>query len=274
MSKILLCAICLLLLFPILWMVAGSLQPAALIFRVPPSLPRMPTLANYQAFLSKAPVLRWAWNSFLLTTIILFCILLSSSLAAYVLTTLNFKGKRFLYWLLISGLMAPIPCLLVPRYIVSRYIGGINNWWGIIAMYIYAPGAIVLLRQCFTAIPRDFYDAARIDGARDFAILWHIVLPQSTAVLAYLALGQFLGALQDFAWPMLILNNRKLFTLPMGVLDFLRSYTSMYGGASGQTQLVGMELAGGTLLFLPALAIFVAFRNVLNKRFLEGGLKQ
>ena len=277
MSKILLCTLAILLLFPILWMIVGSFLPVGMVLLVPPRIPRVLSIEYYRIIFSRVPILLWLANSMIVMSTIFIAAITVTALGAYAFITMQFRGKRFLYWFFVSGLMIPLPCLLLPRYIVARYIGGLNNWWGIIAMSIYAPGALILLRQCFAAIPKDFYEAARMDGASDATILARIVLPQSTAVLAYLALTQFLGSIMDFAWPMLVLNERRLFTLPLGILYFLSNYTSAYlpaGAPSGPNILAGLDLAGGVLLFLPALLIFAIFRNVLNKRFLEGGLKE
>ena len=277
MSKILLFALCLLLLFPILWMVVGSFLPIGMTLLVPPRIPKVLSLEYYKIIFSLVPILRWLANSLIVMTCIFVLAVLVSALGAYAFITTEFKGKRFLYWFIIAGLMVPPPCLLLPRYIVARYTGGLNNWWGLISVLIYSPGMLILLRQCFAAIPKDFYDAARIDGASEATILARVVLPQSTAVLAYLALTQFLASIMDFAWPMLVLNDSKLFTLPLGILYFLNNFTAFYkaAGAMGSSAvLAGLDLAGGVILFLPALLVFLVFRNVLNKRFLEGGLKQ
>ena len=272
--KYLIVALILLMLFPLYWMFIGSIQPSTGILKMPPNwIPRNITFSNFAEVIEETLIIRWTFNTIMLNTISLgirlFCLLT----AAYAFAFYRFTGKRIIFWCFVASIIIPWQSLLVSRYILMRHFYLLNTWFAIIVLAAFTPIAFVFLKNYFEKIPSSFIDSARIDGAGETRILLQIILPQCKPILGYFAIMSYLTALRDFFWPMLVLNNRRLFTLPLGIVHFLQTFTSTHSFME-HSRLLGMELAAGVLLFLPAVLIFIIFRKTFRQQFLAGGIKE
>lgn len=266
----------LLIIFPLYWMFIGSLQPSAGIYKMPPNwIPRNITLSNFTELITdrNTQILRWTFNTLLLNTIMfsiqLFCLVT----AGYAFTTYKFVGKRLIYWLFIASIIIPWQAILVPRYVMMRHLHLLNTWFAIICISAFNPIGIVIIKNFFDKMPQGIIDSARIDGADEMCILFQIVLPQCKPILGYMAITSYILAFQDFFWPMLVLNNARLYTLPLGIMYFLETYCSTQGLLKTQ-RIVGLQLAGSVLLFLPVIFVFIVFRKTFQQQFLAGGIKE
>ena len=272
--KYLIFLLILLMLFPLYWMFIGSIQPSAGILKMPPNwIPRNVTLSNFIELISETQILRWTFNTVLLTTMTLCIQLFCLTTASYAFMAYRFIGKRLIYWIFIASIIVPWQGLLVSRFVLMRHFYLLNTWLAIICIGVFNPIGIVLIKYYFEKIPSVIIDSARIDGAGELWILFKIILPQCKPILGYIAVTSFILAFGDFFWPMLVLNNRRLYTLPLGIMYYLKTYTSTHGLLKIQ-QLVGIQLAGGVLLFLPVIFVFIIFRKTFQQQFLAGGIKE
>jgi len=265
---------CLLLLFPLYWMISLSFQDVRGVLHLPPNIvPKRVTLINYERIAADSRLLRWAANSIIVTTGALAISLSSTVMAAWAFAVYRFRGRQLIYWAFIASLMIPAYSLMISRFVLVRYMGMINTWWPLMMMGACSPVAIILFIKYFKKIPEALADSARIDGLSELGILFRIILPQCMPLIGYTIITTYIGMFAEFIWPLLLLMDRRKWTLCLGVTKFITEYYSRYGKA-GADVLVGISQAGGTLLFLPPLIIFIAFRKTFRKQFLAGGVKE
>ncbi|HUT58571.1 MAG TPA: carbohydrate ABC transporter permease [Phycisphaerae bacterium] len=183
---------------------------------------------------------------------------LSSSLVAYGLSRIPWRGRRVLFWLTVSTMMIPFPVLMVPLYSVFRALGWIGT---LLPLWVPAcfGGAfnIFLLRQFFMTIPRELSEAARVDGCSEFGIYWRIVLPLAKPALAVVALFHFLYAWNDFLAPLIFLTRPETYTIALG----LQQYQSQHGGSEWH-----LLMAASALLVLPIVVLFF----LTQRTFIQG----
>ena len=200
---------------PLVWMVSASFKPEGYVFEYPPRLiAEQIQWWNYVEAWNQFPF----WRSLLNTMTIVVGVeagrLLSASLTAYVFARLRFPGRNALFLLVLSTMMIPYHVVLIPQYLLFRNLGWLDSFNPLIVPHFFGGGAffIFLLRQFFMTIPRDYDDAARIDGAGTFAILWRILLPMSKPALATVAIFTFMSEWNDFLAPLIYLNSQEKYT--------------------------------------------------------------
>jgi multiple sugar transport system permease protein len=228
----LLITVALLVILPLLWMLSTSLKPKAQWFtREIHWIPITWTLENYRTLFANpnTPIVRWFFNSLFVATATTALVLTVSALAAYAYARLEFRGRKVLYGLLLATLFLPGIMFLIPNFLTVFRLGLLNNYLGVILPGLAGVFGVFFLRQFFESIPKTLEEAAEIDGANTFQIFTQIVLPLSKPALATLGILTFLGSWNDFLWPLLILRDRALQTLPPGLRTLQGAYTSEYG---------------------------------------------
>jgi len=244
-------------LFPFYWMVTTALTPRAAAIRVPPTiLPLDATLANFQSLFAQAPVLLWAFNSLLIATAIMVGHIIFDSMAGYAFARKRFRGKGILFTMIVSSLMIPVHVTLVPRFILINEMGLNNNLLGVIAPSIADVFGIFLMRQFMQSLPTELEEAARVDGANEWQVFWRIVMPLSRPAVATVAIFSFVGAWNAFLWPLIVLSDRSLVTLPVGVALLQQEFSSN----------IGLQMAGAVIGAVPMILLFLVFQ----RHFLEG----
>jgi multiple sugar transport system permease protein len=248
---------------PLYWMLATSFKVPSGVFAAPPQwIPSPWTLANYRDVFTLLPFARYFLNSVVVTGAIVVLNVIFDLAAAYAFAKLRFPGRDFLFFTLLITLMVPFQVNLIPlfRIMVSLHqvspVLGVNTYFGLIAPSAIQVFGIFLLRQFIRTIPDEILDCARVDGASEFAILRSIVFPLAVPGLATLAIFTFLGAWNDFLWPLLITQTDQMRTLPVGLALLARRQEINWGDT----------MAGTTITALPMIAIFL----VLQRRFIEG----
>ena len=184
-------------------------------------LPREPTLAAYGDVWDRIPFARFFLNSVVFAGGVTAISLLFNSLAAYALARLQFRGRKLFFWLVLIVLMVPFQITLIPLFLTVFQFGWLDSFAGLIIPRATNAFGIFMLRQFFLTLPRDFDDAARVDGASEFRIYWQIVLPLSLPALATLALFHFMYNWNDFLWPLVITSSPEMRTLPAGLTLFM-----------------------------------------------------
>lgn len=251
--------------YPFIWLILSSFKEGADIVRVPVSLlPQKWTLSAYRMVLdpNRANLPRAYVNSIIIASGTVVAVLLTSSLGGYVFARLNFPLKKVLFYFILSTTMVPFLTLLIPLYIVMKYLHLLNSLWGLWVPSLFSSFGIFLCRQFIYGIPRDLYEAAKVDGSTDFYIWRSIILPLTKPVLSVLAIFNFLGSFNAFLWPLVVLNDESKMTLPL----ILRRLADRFGGTDYQG-----VMAGSVLVAIPPLIVFLIFqRNFIRGIALTG----
>ena len=223
-----------------------------------------PTLDNYSNLLNNAqtPIVGWFTNSVLISLSVTVLVLAVDSLAAYGYARMNFVGKNFLFRILLFTLFLPGVLFLVPNFLTVNALGLRNNYLGDLPALAGVFG-VFFLRQFFETIPKELEEAAHIDGANSFQTFRSIALPLAKPALATLGVITFLGSWNDFLWPLLILQDRSLQTLPIGLRSLQGSYTSEYG----------LMMAGAVVAAVPVLILYVVLQRFIVASVASSGIK-
>lgn len=237
---------------PLLWMVAASLMPSGQATTTPPPLlPHGATLVHYRTLFARLDLARALWNSALIASAITALSLLTNSMAGYAFAKFRFPGRAALFRLVILGLVIPTQAGMLPLFVLMKRLHLVNSYWGVIVPSIATLFGIFLIRQYVRSIPDAILDAARIDGASELRIYRSIVLPLAAPVLVTLAVFVFLGAWNDFLWPLIILSDGAKYTLPVALANL----------AGEHVQDTELMMAGAVVTVVPVLAVFIALQR-------------
>ncbi|WP_269540082.1 carbohydrate ABC transporter permease [Cerasicoccus fimbriatus] len=245
---------------PFAWMVSTSLKPLNETMSIPPRwIPNEFLWENYPEAIEE---MRFFWR-YLANTVFL-CVMtvlgtvLSSAVAAYGFSRIEWRGRDTVFFLVLATMMIPFPVVMVPIYTLFKVIGWTGTFKPLWVPTFFA-GAfnVFLLRQFFLTLPKDLSEAARIDGCNEFQIFWHVILPLAKPALIVVALFQFMATWNDFLGPLIYLNDQQDMTLALG----LQSYQSQGGGTSWN-----YLMAASTLIVLPVLVLFF----FCQRYFIEG----
>lgn len=251
--------------FPLYWAVVTSLKRENDVLANPPSwLPIPLTFNAYSAVLTESGLLRWYFNSLLTGIIITFVVVLLCMMCAYAISQLSFPGKNLLFWTLLAGFMIPGQALTVPLFILMNDLGTVNSYAGIILPQLIAPVVIIIYKQFFDAVPGELRDAAVIDGANEWRILFNIFLPINWGITWALAIVTFIGAWNAFFWPFIITSSEGMMTIPVGITQVNNAFGVQYARTMAVAVLAG----------LPVVAAYLAFQNRVTEGIMAtAGLK-
>ena len=256
-------ALALLVLIPLVWTVLGSFKNQTELAQRPPTLiPQSWHLENYATALTGFDVLRYLTNSVIVVVVATLLTLAVNSMAAYALSRYNFRGKNVLFLVTLATIMIPLQVILIPVYQVTASLGLTNSLWGVILPAIATPTGVFLLRQYMLTLPDELIDSARIDGAREFAIFWRVVLPLCKPALAVLAIFSVLWRWNDFLWPLVVTNERTR-TLPVALQRF----------ASQEVVPFNLVLAIAVVSMIPVLICFLVFQRQIVQGIASTGMK-
>ena len=251
-------------LFPFLWLISTALKGIdENIFQYPPYfIPKQFTFENFAGVWKKIPFLLYFLNSFIVAAFTVALNLVFSSLAAYPLARMTFKGRNFIFALILTTIMIPFQAIMLPVYLIVLKLhlvdsyGIIMGYLGLILPFAVNAFGIFLMRQAFLTIPKEMEEAAFIDGCSVFEIWRKILLPMTAPTLAVLAIFTFIGSWGEFLWPSIVLTNKTLYTLPVGVND-------LQGMFSANWRYIA---AGSIISIIPIIIFFV----LMQKYFVSG----
>jgi multiple sugar transport system permease protein len=254
----------LLALAPLLWMVAASLMPPGEANSYPPRLwPSAVTFEHYTALFTRLDLARYLLNSTLLAGAVTAISLLINSMAGYAFAKFRFRGRDRLFRGLLAALVIPGQVAMLPLFLLLKQFGLINTYGGVIVPGMASIFGIFLIRQYLLAIPDSLLDAARMDGASEFRIYWSLVLPLCRPILITLAIFTFMGTWNDFMWPLIVLTDSSMYTLPVALANLLGEHVQ-------DTELM---MAGSVLTVLPVMLLFVALQKYYIAGIMLGGIK-
>ncbi|WP_213083604.1 carbohydrate ABC transporter permease [Robertmurraya massiliosenegalensis] len=210
--------------YPMVWMLLSSLKTTEEVLGSTMTfLPSNPQWLNFAGALEMAPFLRYIWNSFSTAFIIVLMQLFLSSLLAYSLTQMEFKGRNSLFMVILCTYMLPAAATYVPSYVIISRLGLMDSLSGIVVSNLVNVFTIFLLRQNFLKVPRELIEAARADGSSDWTILWRIVVPMSKNAIINASILSFIGNFNNYLWPSLITNSQENYLISVGLNRFFNS---------------------------------------------------
>ena len=248
--------------FPFLWMFATSLKPTSEIFSTGSSFfASRVEWSNYLTAWTSIPFGRIIFNSFLVATAGALLTTVVSLLSAYAFARLQFKHRDKLFLVFLGTLVLPQEVLVIPLYIMMNKLDMVNSLTALIMPFAFGAFGAFLIRQFLLALPVEFEEAARIDGAGSIRILWSVILPLVRAPLAVVAVFSFIDYWSSFLWPLVIINDASQATIPLGL--------SMFSGERGTDW--GPLMAAATVAVIPSLLIVILLQRQLVKGVSMGG---
>lgn len=248
--------------FPFVWMILSAFKPLKEIFRFG-FWPKVWTLANFSDVLLNTQFPRWFLNSLIVAGISTVSVLFFASLVGYTLTRLRFPGRNIIFLLILSTLMIPTEMLVIPWYVMSTEYGWVNTFWGIAFPGLIPAFGVFLMRQFFESLPRDLFDAGRVDGVSEFGLFWRVGLPLVGPGLAALGIFNFVGNWNAYLWPLIVAKSPSMRTIPVGVAFFS-------GEAGTEWNLI---MAAAALAVIPVLLVFFIFQRQIIEGVVLTGVK-
>lgn len=249
--------------YPFLWMASSTFKPATEVGSLA-LIPHAPTLDNYRTMWARAPFGRALVNSVFVATTITLAVLVFGSMTAYAMARLNFRGRPVLNAATIAVLLVPGQLTLIPLYTLIVQLGWVDTYAALIIPYLFNATAILMLRQFFLQIPQSLIDSARMDGMSEPRILFTIFWPLSKPVLSIVAIFTFMGAWNEVLWPLLVVREQNLMTLPQLLTVFA------LGGGAGT---VGVSLASAMVLVVPVVVAYAFLQRNFIESMAGSGIK-
>ncbi|RMI12714.1 carbohydrate ABC transporter permease [Cellulomonas triticagri] len=260
-----LCLMVVLLAGPLLWQLSLSLKGAGdtLYERPPRLIPTDPTLTNFTDVLDRVPVLRYVGNSALVALMAVVGNIVGATLAGYALARLRFRGRGIATGVFVAALLVPIETVIVSQFLVVRSLGLTDTLLGVVLPGAVAALNVLLMRNAFAGLPDELEEAAVIDGANAWQRFLRICVPQVTGVITVVAIFAFVGAWNDFLWPLIVLSSEESYTLTVG-LNRLR------GTFYDDPRLIA---AGTVIALIPIITFFVLLQRFFFRGLESGGIK-
>ncbi len=256
----------LVMLLPFLWLVSTSLKEQRQIFVYPPQwIPDPIRWQNYPEALTSLPFARYTLNTLIITSLTMIGVLLTSSLCAYGFARLRFPGRDLIFMVLLSTLMLPYAVIMIPQYIMFKYLGWIDTYLPLVVPFWFGGGIfnVFLLRQFFRTIPADLTEAARIDGASELRIYWRIMLPLAGPALAVVAIFTFINTWNDFLGPLIYLSSQTKYTMALGLASFKGLYATQWH----------YLMAASTVMVIPIIVLFFLAQRYFVQGIVMTGTK-
>ena len=250
---------------PFVWMYLSSFKtPAEIVAREITWFPSELFLQNYQQVWEQSDLVRAYGNSIFVTFFAVTISVFTSAMCGFLFAKKDFWGKNALFIFILSTLMVPYFAIFIPSFFLyARFLGLKDTYISLILPHIFTPFGILITRQFLHSIPNELIDSATVDGAGDWKVFLYIILPLSKPILAAIAILQFLSAFNEFLWPLVMIDNRDLFTLPLALRHIM----------SAEYQHPGRVLSGATMALTPIVIFFIIFQRHIVKGISLTGLK-
>ena len=236
--------------FPVYWIAATAFKSETETIAVPPTF--VPSPPNFDAFIyviQNSPIFRWYLNTIVVSVSVTFFTILFSLMCAYALSRLEFNGKHLIYGALLIGFMLPFGALVIPLFMLMNKLNLVNSYLGVILPQIAGPLAVIVFKQFFDEVPRDFADAARIDGASESKILFSIYLPMNWSITWAMSIVTFIATWNNFLWPLIVTNSTTMLTIPVGMTQVQSAYGIAFAKTSAIAVMASIPTAAAYLIF-------------------------
>lgn len=248
--------------FPFVWMVLTSLKTGADVYSFS-MIPNPATTQNYSFVFTRTDFVRWFLNSIFVAVMVVSSVLMFDTLVGYTLCKMQFRGKQLVFILIMSTLMVPTEMLIIPWYLMSAQLKWLNTYWSVMFPGLITAFGIFMMRQFFEGVPDELLEAARIDGLNELGIYARIALPLVMPAVSALAIFTFLGNWNAFLWPVIIVSNKELVTLPVGLAMFTTENNPEWERI----------MTAASLGTVPVLAVFMVFQRQIIEGINLSGLK-
>lgn len=253
-----------LMLLPFIWMLSTSLKASNEVMSMPPIwIPSEFQWDNYGRAAEVAPFGQYFINSIIVTILSTIGELLTTILAAYAFSRINFYGKGIVFAVLLGTMMVPGEVLLIPNFVTISNLGWIDSYEALIVPWIASIFSIFLLRQYFFSIPKELSYAAKVDGCSDFKFLWYIMVPLAKPALITIGLLKVIGSWNAFLWPLIVTNSQEMRTLPVGLSAFSTEAGIKYE----------LLMAASSMVILPMLLLFFFMQKYIISGVARTGIK-
>ncbi|WP_223694035.1 carbohydrate ABC transporter permease [Leifsonia poae] len=253
----------LIMVFPFVWTIVTSISPGASLTSTPKLIPDNPSFAPYIELFERVPFGQVILNSLLIAVVSTLFQLVTSSMAAYVFARMPFRGRGAIFVLYLATMMIPFQVLIVPLFVEMKSLGLINTYAGAILPTVASAFGVFLLRQAISTVPYELDQAATLDGAGHFRVFFQIVLPLVRPALATLAVFGFLNTWNSFLWPLIILRDPLMQTLPVALSSLQGQYSTQWD----------VLMAGSVVSIIPMFALYVFAQKYIVQGVAGTGLK-
>jgi len=236
--------------FPIYWAVITSFKSESEVIASGLSLwPKRINVEAYAHIWNNTNIGFWYINSLVTSAIITVAVIVSSAGCAYALSQLDFPGRRLIYVLILACFMVPMQALIVNHFVLMAQLKLLNSWPGIILPQLIVPVVIIVYKQFFDSVPKEYREAAQMDNAGPFKILFRIYLPMNWGITSALAIITFIGAWNAFLWPFLAATGEATMTVPVGITQVKDAYGIVYARLMASAVMAGLPVAIVYLIF-------------------------
>ena len=250
--------------YPFIWMIGASFAPMHEVGNLT-FWPAHPTWDNFKIMVSKIPIGRSLLNSLLVAVLTTSLVIVTGSVVGYALAKMQFKGKQFIFYVIVFTMSLPFQVTLIPNYITMINLRMVDTYFALVIPFAVSAFAILMFRQAFQGLPQALIDAARLDGCNETGIIFRILWPNIKPTIVTVAILSFIGSWNEVLWPLIVVRNEKLMTMPQLVTLFAT-------GGRADSQL-GVKIAAAVLLALPVMIAFLFFQKYFIQSMASTGLK-
>lgn len=252
-------------LFPFYYLITSSFKSSAAIFKMPPDWwPKTFRYQNYAELFKGQPAFRWAFNSFLVALVTTLLVVACSSLAAYAVSKLRFKGRALIYAIFIGALMIPKEIFIVPLFQIITKLNLSDTYAGMILPNVASTFGVFLLKGFFDTVPDSIRESGKLDGASEFKIFTSLIMPIVKPGIGALFILNFVNIWNDYLWQMLISRSKNMMTLMVGTASIMQEISPNYG----------YKMAGAAVAAVPMLIIFIFFQRYFTSGITMGAVKE
>ncbi len=250
--------------YPFIWMIGASLAPMTEIGKMT-VWPAHPNLVNFKTMVEKIPITRSLLNSLLVAVLTTSLVMITGSTVGYALAKMQFKGRQLIFYIIVFTMSLPFQVTLIPNYITMINLKLVDTFFALIIPFAVSAFAILMFRQAFQGLPQALIDAARLDGCTELGIIFRILWPNIKPTLVTVAILSFIGSWNEVLWPLIVIRNEQLMTMPQLVTLF-----AVGGRADSQ---LGVKIAAAVTLALPVMIAFLFFQRHFIQSMASTGLK-
>ncbi|MEO5984370.1 MAG: carbohydrate ABC transporter permease [Ferruginibacter sp.] len=250
--------------YPFIWMIGASLAPMQEIGTMT-VWPAHPGFENFKSMFEKIPIGRSLFNSLLIAVCTTSLVMITGSTVGYALAKMQFKGRQLIFYVIVFTMSLPFQITLIPNYITMVNLHLVDTYLALIIPFAVSAFAILMFRQAFQGLPQALIDAARLDGCSEMGIIFRVLWPNIKPTLVTVAILSFIGSWNEVLWPLIVIRNEQLMTMPQLVTLF-----AVGGRADGQ---LGVKIAAAVLLALPVMITFLFFQKHFIQSMASTGMK-
>jgi multiple sugar transport system permease protein len=250
--------------YPFVWMMGASMAPQHEVGNMI-LWPAHPSFENFKLMIERIPIGRSLINSLLVAFFTTSLVMITGSTVGYALARMNFKGRQLIFYVIVFTMSLPFQVTLIPNYITMVNLHLVDSFFALVVPFAVSAFAVLMFRQAFQGLPQALIDAARLDGCTELGIIFRVLWPNIKPTLVTVAILTFIGSWNEVLWPLIVIRNEKLMTMPQLVTLFAT------GGRADN--MLGVKIAAAVLLALPVMIAFLFFQKHFIQSMASTGLK-